>query len=290
MIVVPRLAFMGTPAFALPSLRLLLEHSYPVVAVVTAPDKPQGRGQKIVYNPVKEFALQHHLPLLQPADLHEPGFLADLSARQPDLIVVVAFRILPPEVFAMPRLGSFNLHASLLPRYRGAAPIQRALMNGERETGVTTFFLREKVDTGLVILQEKTPIGGNENAGELQERLSVLGAQVVLRTVQAIERGTVVPVPQRDEESTAAPKIHKDDCWIEWSGTSQAIHNQIRALSPVPGALSIYSGRQFKFYATRLVGSFTPGVSWQEFPPGTVVHCGRAELYVRTGDGVLAVE
>ena len=283
-----RVAFMGTPRFAVPSLQRLLEHPFPIVAVVTVPDKPQGRGRRVSASPVKAFALERGLPVLQPSDLRDPGFLSQFAAYQADVIVVVAFRILPAELYSMPPRGAFNLHASLLPRYRGAAPIQRAIMNGERETGVTTFFLKEKVDTGQIILRESTPIGEDENAGDLADRLANLGADVVVRTVQAIEQGATVPVAQREEDATSAPKILKEDCWIDWSKPSSVIHNQVRALSPEPGALASFSGRLLKIYAAR--ASALPEPSLKDTPPGTVVLCTGDQLAVRTGDGALVVD
>ena len=283
-----RVAFMGTPRFAVPSLQRLLEHPFPIVAVVTVPDKPQGRGRRVSASPVKAFALERGLPVLQPSDLRDPGFLSQFAAYQADVIVVVAFRILPAELYSMPPRGAFNLHASLLPRYRGAAPIQRAIMNGERETGVTTFFLKEKVDTGQIILRESTPIGEDENAGDLADRLANLGADVVVRTVQAIEQGATVPVAQREEDATSAPKILKEDCWIDWSKPSSVIHNQVRALSPEPGALAVFSGRLIKIYAARV--STLPEASLREARPGVVVLCASDQLAVRTGDGALVVD
>src|SRR5260221_598576 len=198
-----RIVFMGTPDFALPSLRILLENRYPIVGVVTVPDKPAGRGQQVATSPVKEFARQSGLNLLQPDSLKEPDFVSALQLLEPDLFVVVAFRILPAQVFTIPKTGAFNLHASLLPKYRGAAPINWAIIKGERETGVTTFFLEAKVDTGKIILQARVPIGENETAGELHDKLSDVGAELVLHTVRLIELGKAARTPQENSIASA---------------------------------------------------------------------------------------
>ncbi|MBA4058032.1 MAG: methionyl-tRNA formyltransferase, partial [Marivirga sp.] len=191
---------MGTPEFAVPSLEILVENKYTVVAVITAPDKPQGRGQKIVYSPVKECALKHNIPVLQPANLKSPEFLSELKSYQANLQIIVAFRMLPESVWSMPSIGTFNLHASLLPQYRGAAPINWAIINGENETGATTFFLKHDIDTGSIIFQEKEPIHENDTVGTLYERLMNIGAKLVLKTVKAIETGIYPSFPQPENE------------------------------------------------------------------------------------------
>ncbi|MGH2568847.1 MAG: methionyl-tRNA formyltransferase, partial [Bacteroidota bacterium] len=220
-----QIVFMGTPEFALPSLKTLLDRRYEVAAVVTAPDKPRGRGLEVRPTPVKDFSLQQGLPVLQPEKLSDPEFLSQLRTLQPDLIVVVAFRILPKKVFTLPKFGSFNLHASLLPKYRGAAPINWAIINGEQETGVTTFFLQEKVDTGSVILQARLRIGPDETAGELHDKLAEVGAEIVYQTVRLIEIGKAVPRLQDESLASPAPKIFKDDCQIDWKSPTQRLHN-----------------------------------------------------------------
>ena len=271
-----RILFMGTPEFAIPSLKTMLEHGYNVVSVVTAPDKPQGRGQKIAPSPVKEFAVERSLPVIQPQQLKDPAFISAVSNLQPDLIVVVAFRILPPEIFKIPRLGSFNLHASLLPKFRGAAPINWAIIKGEDETGVTTFFLREKVDTGSILLQARVRIGRDDTAGELHDRLADLGAQVVLQTVRAIELGTAKPVAQNESGSSLAPKIFRENCEIDWRKPALHIHNFVRGLSPSPCAWTKHQGKVMRVYRTQLVedsghtGANEPGII-AEVTPSTVV-------------------
>jgi methionyl-tRNA formyltransferase len=253
---------MGTPDFAVPSLTGLLEAGYPVVGVVTGPDKPRGRGQKLSPTPVKEIAVLHHLPVLQPPTVKDPAFAEAVQALEPDIAVVVAFRILPRTVFSIPRLGSFNLHASLLPKYRGAAPIQWAIINGDAETGVTTFFLEDRVDTGEMLFQERIAIHPDDDAGSVHDRLAVLGAQLVLRTVEHIARGDVRPLPQQASLATAAPKIFKEDCHIRWDATAESIRNLVRGLSPAPGAWCLHEGRVLKVYKSRVkpaAGSAAPG-------------------------------
>jgi methionyl-tRNA formyltransferase len=282
-----RIIFMGTPEFAIPSLKTLLEHGYDVISVVTAPDKPRGRGQIIAPSPIKEFALQKDLPVLQPEQLKASEFASALASLQPDLIVVVAFRILPPEVFTIPRLGSFNLHASLLPKYRGAAPINWALIQGEEETGVSTFFLREKVDTGSVLLQARLRIGPNETAGELHDRLAELGSQVVLQTVRAIEVGNVVVKPQDDSLASLAPKIFREDCSVDWNKPSQQVHDFVRGLSPSPCAWTMLNRKIVRIYRTSIAESaeLLPGKK-----AGEIVDVRADRVLVRTQTGVLALE
>lgn len=282
-----RIVFMGTPEFAVPSLRVLLEHGYAIPAVVTAPDKPRGRGQQVSSTPIKAFALEHQLSLFQPPRLDDPQFVQLLASLQPDLIVVVAFRILPKEVSTLPRLGSINLHASLLPRYRGAAPIHWAIINGETETGVTTFFLQEKVDTGNILLQARVRIEPDETAGELHDKLAAVGAEVVLQTVRLIELGMVHPRPQDDRLASLAPKIFKDDCRIDWAKSTQQVHNFVRGLSPAPCAWTIHASKRLKIYRTaietiqRHVGNAQPG---------EIVQAENALLLLKTGDGIIAIK
>ncbi len=272
---------MGTPEFAVPSLHLLRTHGYDIIGVVTAPDRPQGRGQRIGPSPVKHYALQHQLPLYQPESLRDAEFQTTLASLRPDLIVVVAFRILPKEVFLIPRFGSFNLHASLLPKYRGAAPINWALINGEKETGVTTFFLQEKVDTGSIILQARVAIGPDTTAGELHDTLSEVGAEIVLHTVRLIERGNVVTWPQDETLATPAPKIFKDDCRIRWDRSPQDVHNFIRGLSPQPCAWTKHNEKTLRIYRS----SLDTLIIHEDCPSGTVarVESDRLEVSVRGG-------
>ena len=228
---------MGTPEFAVASLDAIHQAGYDIKAVVTVPDRQSGRGQKISFSPVKDYALQHNMPLLQPEKLRDETFLNTLREIKADLFVVVAFRMLPQVVWQMPRLGTFNLHASLLPDYRGAAPINWAIINGETESGVTTFMLNERIDEGEILLQEKTPITSYDNAGTLHDRLMLMGKDLVLRTIDGLADGTLKPHPQpKVEVPKNAPKIFKDNCRINWNAPGAEIVNFIRGLSPYPAA------------------------------------------------------
>lgn len=278
---------MGTPEFAVPSLEILIQNNMHVVAVVTAPDKPQGRGQKIFYSPVKTSALAHNIPVLQPPNLKAAAFLDELKRFQADLQVVVAFRMLPEVVWNMPRLGTFNLHASLLPQYRGAAPINWAIINGESETGVTTFFLRHDIDTGNIIFQEKEPIRPDDNAGALYERLMRKGAALVLKTAKAIQAGNYVARAQPEDVVTKhAPKIFKETCAIRWDQRSEDVVNFVRGLSPYPGAWTVFAGKTFKIYAVSPV----PGQQSAGGNPGEFRTNNKNYLYFKTKDGWVSVE
>lgn len=281
-----KIIFMGTPEFAVPSLEILVRNNIHVVAVMTAPDKPQGRGQKIVFSPVKVCALDHHIPVLQPTNLKAPEFLMELKSFQADLQVVVAFRMLPEVVWAMPRLGTFNLHASLLPQYRGAAPINWAIINGEKETGVTTFFLKHDIDTGSIIFQEKEPIRDDDNAGTLYERLMRKGAALVLKTVQAVASGNYPAIPQpEDIEVRHAPKIFKETCEIKWDQTSEQIRNFVRGLSPYPAAWTIIGGKNFKIFKTTVIDKTDAGKNAGQF-----ITDNKNYLYFKATDGWLAID
>ncbi len=277
-----RIIFMGTPEFAIPSLRILIEHSYEIAAVVTTPDKPRGRGQHVSFTPIKEFALQHQLPILQPDSLRDQKFINEIHALNSDLIVIVAFRILPKEIFTIPKYGSFNLHASLLPKYRGAAPINWAIINGETETGVTTFFLQEKVDTGSIILQARVEIDSDENAGELYKKLSDAGADIVVQTVRLIELGKAQPRMQDDSLATPAPKIFKDDCRIEWNKPARQIHNFIRGLSPYPSSWTVHSGKIIKIHRSNILESSIN-------LPGEVILRTNNALHIGTSEGAISI-
>lgn len=235
-----RIVYMGTPDFAVESLRRLVEGGYHVVAVITMPDKPAGRGHKIQYSPVKEYALAQGLKLLQPEKLKDESFIEELRALQADLQIVVAFRMLPEVVWNMPRLGTFNLHASLLPQYRGAAPLNWAIINGDTETGITTFFLKHEIDTGEIIQQKRIPILPEDNVGTIHDKLMVMGADMVVETVDAIIAGTISPIDQEsiatEEPLRPAPKIFKETCHINWNKPCNEIHNLVRGLSPYPAA------------------------------------------------------
>ncbi|MBS1680273.1 MAG: methionyl-tRNA formyltransferase [Bacteroidetes bacterium] len=244
-----RIIFMGTPEFAVPSLEILVENKINVVAVITAPDKPQGRGQKLTASPVKSRAMKYNLPILQPTNLKSPSFLDELKSYRANLQVVVAFRMLPESVWSMPALGTFNLHASLLPQYRGAAPINWAIINGEKETGITTFFLKHEIDTGSIIFQEKEKISEADDVGSLYERLMVKGSALVLKTVQAIEAGDYPSLPQNEiKDIKHAPKIFKETCQINWEQNAEVIKNFVRGLSPYPTAWTSLNGKVFKIF------------------------------------------
>jgi methionyl-tRNA formyltransferase len=273
---------MGTPEFALPSLHILLEQSYDICGVVTAPDKPRGRGQQVSSTPVKGFALQHNLPLLQPENLKDRAFISEVQQLAPDLMVIVAFRILPREVYTIPPFGAFNLHASLLPKYRGAAPINWAIIKGEKESGVTTFFLQDKVDTGSVLLQARVKIDEEETAGELHDVLSDVGAEIVLQTVRLIERGKAQPLVQDESRACPAPKIFKDDCRINWVQSSQQVHDFIRGLSPSPASWTIHRGKIIKIYRSKIVELPSPA-------PGMVLKRTPGTLLVGTGQGAVSL-
>ncbi len=252
-----RIVFMGTPDFAVESLKILLQNNYNIVGIITAPDKPAGRGQQIQQSSVKKYAVEHGLNILQPEKLKDETFLTELRNLKADLQIVVAFRMLPEVVWNMPRLGSFNLHGSLLPQYRGAAPINWAVINGDTETGVTTFFLQHEIDTGKIIYQAKTPIAENETAGDIHDRLMVIGASLVLKTLQAIEKGNYPQIEQSQlvdihREIKHAPKIFKDDCRINWSKSLNEIHNLIRGLSPYPTAFTELVSPEGKIFSVKL--------------------------------------
>lgn len=236
-----KIVFFGTPDFAVESLRRLVEEGYNIAAVVTAPDKPAGRGRSLQMSAVKQYALEAGLPVLQPEKLKDPAFVEQLRGIGAQLFIVIAFRMLPEVVWTMPPLGTFNLHGSLLPRYRGAAPINRAVMNGDTRTGVTTFFLKHEIDTGDIIDSRAIEIGPDENAGSVYDRLMMIGADLTLETVGHIIAGDLVTRPQADSgvEATPAPKIFKDDCRIDWSRPAAEVHNLVRGLAPYPTAWSV---------------------------------------------------
>jgi methionyl-tRNA formyltransferase len=250
--------------------------------VVTVPDKNQGRGLKLQFSAVKKFTLENNLPVLQPENLKDEAFISEIKKLNPDLIVVIAFRILPKEVFTIPKLGTFNLHASLLPKYRGAAPINWALINGEKETGVTTFFLQEKVDTGNIIIQKKINIDDEDNAGTLHDKLSALGTEVVIDTIKMIEEGNINPLKQDETLVTKAPKIFKEDCVINWNTPVTHLHNFIRGLSPFPVAFTHLDNKIVKIYKSKL----------SELPvqnsPGDIIIRNK-ELFVATKDYMLQI-
>ncbi len=287
-----KIVFFGTPEFAVASLDALVKNGFDVAAVVTMPDKAAGRGQHISMSDVKKYALEHNLPLLQPVKLKDPDFLEQLKAVGADLFIVIAFRMLPEAVWQMPPLGTFNLHASLLPLYRGAAPINRAVMNGDSRTGVTTFMLKHEIDTGDILRQESIEIGPEENAGSVHDRLMVLGAELTLDTVRHLEAGDLTPIPQEQllqgVEPSPAPKIFKNDCLIDWSASSLAIHNHVRGLAPYPAAwshLAMNAGGEpettVKVLSTRICPQDVACLA-----PGELAIVSK-KAYAGTGDGVI---
>lgn len=236
-----RIVFMGTPEFAVAGLKNLVVSGYTIVGVITAPDKPAGRGRKMQESAVKKYAIEHDLKVLQPSNLKDETFLKELEALKPNLQIVVAFRMLPKVVWQLPEFGTFNLHASLLPNYRGAAPINWAIINGEKTTGVTTFFIDEKIDTGEIILQKETPIYAEDNAGSLHDKLMNLGAELILETVAIIEKDIVTTYKQgTDTNIKLAPKIFKQNCKVDWSSPGNSISNFVRGLSPYPTAWTTF--------------------------------------------------
>ena len=249
-----RIVFLGTPEFAVASLKALVDSGYNIVGVITAPDKPAGRGMKITESAVKKYALEKGLKILQPEKLKNPAFLEELKSLNADLQVVVAFRMLPEAIWDMPPLGTINVHGSLLPQYRGAAPINWAIINGEKETGVTTFKLQQEIDTGNILLQEKITIKDNETAGELHDEMKELGASVLTKTIQQLVEGTVREIPQNMTTSYIkhAPKIFTETCKIDWNNSSENIYNLIRGLSPFPGAFTFLNGKMLKIYKCKI--------------------------------------
>ncbi len=282
-----RIVYMGTPEFAVPALEKLIENKFNVVAVITAPDKPKGRGQQLGASPVKECANRYQIPVLQPTNLKSPEFLNELASYKANLQIVVAFRMLPELVWDMPQIGTFNLHASLLPQYRGAAPINWAIINGEIETGVTTFFLKHEIDTGDILFQEKEPIYPDDTAGTLYERLMHKGAALVLKTVNAIAEGNYNPVQQAGAigEIKHAPKIFKETCEINWNQSSKDILNFIRGLSPYPAAWTTVDQKILKIY------SASPTVKVANFlQPGEYITDNKTFFDIKTGDGMITIK
>lgn len=276
---------MGTPEFAVPMLDVLLNSNHEVVGVITAPDKPAGRGMQLMQSDVKKYAVEKNLNILQPEKLKNPEFIEELRALNADLFVVVAFRMLPEVVWNMPPLGTINLHASLLPQYRGAAPINWAIINGEKETGVSTFLLQHEIDTGKIIYQEKIAIRDDENVGELYHELMHLGASVLGKTVDAIASGNYPQTPQDHiTDIKHAPKIFKETCKIDWSKTTAEVYNHIRGLSPYPAAFTTLDGKGFKIY------SADKKQAAHSEPTGSYKSDGKTYLHFYTADGYIAVK
>lgn len=279
-----RIIFMGTPDFAIPSLQAIINAKHDVAAVVTTGDKPLGRGLHVSQSVVKKFANKNNIKVLQPDKLNDADFINTLKNLNSDLIVVVAFRILPKEVFTIPRFGSVNLHASLLPRYRGAAPINWAIINGETETGVTTFFLKEKVDTGNIIMQQSCIINPEDDAGIMHDRLAELGARVIMNTINLIEMsGSNVQVQEQDNKyASNAPKITHEFCHINWDKNSTDIHNFVRGLSPYPAAYTFLNNKRIKIFKTKIVN----GEEFEKQLPGSL-KITDTHLFVKTGNSAI---
>ncbi|HJS00336.1 MAG TPA: methionyl-tRNA formyltransferase [Flavobacterium sp.] len=282
-----RIVFMGTPDFAVGILDTILKNNYEVVGVITAADKPAGRGQKIKYSAVKEYALANNLNLLQPTNLKDETFLSELKSLNANLQIVVAFRMLPKVVWEMPSLGTFNLHASLLPNYRGAAPINWAIINGENKTGVTTFFIDDKIDTGAMILSAETEIDANENAGQLHDRLMQLGSQTVTDTLALIEKGNVSTIIQEDNTNIkTAYKLNKENCKIDWTKSALEINNLIRGLSPYPASWCFFTDKDqewnVKIYESKIISEN------HNYTPGTIVSS-KKELKIAVKDGFIQI-
>jgi methionyl-tRNA formyltransferase len=283
----PKIIFLGTPDFAVATLRALVDNGLLVVAVVTAPDKPAGRGLKLTESAVKQYALLKNIPVLQPLKLKDPEFLAQLKSFQADLQVVVAFRMLPEVVWAMPPMGTINLHGSLLPQYRGAAPINRVIMNGERKTGVTTFKLKQEIDTGNILLMEEIAIGSNETAGELHDRMKEKGAALVVKTILGLTDGSLQEKPQYISglgELKTAPKLYTADGEIHWTESILKIHNQIRGLSPFPGAFTFLKEKNLKILRSRAEKSE------KHLLPGVMETDGKQWLRFSASDGYIYAE
>jgi len=288
-----KIIFLGTPEFAVPSLEILLDNNYEIAGVVTVPDQPSGRGLQLTPSAVKKAALKHNLKIFQPEKLKDENFLNELKNAGADLFIVVAFRMMPEKLWQMPRLGTFNLHASLLPQYRGAAPINRAIMNGETETGVTTFFLKHEVDTGNILFRDGVIIEENETAGELHDKLKTIGAALVLKTVKAIESKSFKKIPQSElikekEQLRTAPKIFKEDCKINWNQKIEYIHNHIRGLSPYPSAFTAIVSPDGQTYPVKIFKSekeFSSSITL----PGKIETDGKTFLNIAGTNGFIKI-
>ncbi len=284
-----KIVFMGTPEFAVASLHMLLNENLHVVAVVTVPDKPAGRGQKIQISPVKQFAIENKLSVLQPEKLKDETFINKLKGFQADLFIVVAFRMLPEVIWIMPKLGTFNLHASLLPKYRGAAPINWAIINGEKETGVTTFFIEKEIDTGKILFSEKITIAPTDNAGNIHNKLMNIGADLVVKTVKAIESRTIQPISQTEPPNIkSAPKIFKENCRIDWTKKGIEIYNLIRGLCPYPAAWTVIqkNGSQtgLKIFESEFIASS------HNLPLKSLQSDGKKYINVAITDGYISIK
>ncbi|KUO62505.1 methionyl-tRNA formyltransferase [bacterium BRH_c32] len=276
-----KIIFMGTPEFAVPSIDAINNSEHQLIAVVTAPDKERGRGREVSFTPVKDYAIKNNIAVLQPEKLKDPKFIEQIIELAPDLIIVIAFRILPREIFEIPRLGTFNVHGSLLPKYRGAAPIQWSLINGDTETGLTTFFIQEKVDTGNIILQKKIEINSDDNFGSLHDKLQSLSIDMVLETIKNIESGKIELIKQDESKVSSAPKITKENSRIDWNQPSEKIHNLIRGLSPYPTAYFIQKSRSYKVFSSKINSSLN-------LQPGEIVET-KKEIFIGTSTTALEI-
>ncbi|HET8860103.1 methionyl-tRNA formyltransferase [Marivirga sp.] len=280
-----RIVYMGTPDFAVPSLKILVENKYDIAAVITAPDKPKGRGQKMSQSPVKEYAESMGLKIMQPTNLKDPEFQTELTSLKANLQIVVAFRMLPETVWSMPELGTFNLHASLLPQYRGAAPIHWAVMNGEKETGLTTFFLKHEIDTGSIILQEKEVISHTDTTGEVYNRLMAKGAGLVLKTVNAIEKEDYqLKVQNENQPLKHAPKLFKENTELKWTEPAEQLYNYVRGLNPFPTAWAIINNNKYKIHVSTIIDKNSKG------EPGKLITDDKTHLHIQCNPGILAME
>ncbi len=286
-----RIIFMGTPDFAVATLQSLVENGFEVVAAITAPDKPVGRGQKMSESPVKKYALSRGIPVLQPEKLKNKVFLEELATYKADLQVVVAFRMLPEAVWAMPKMGTINLHGSLLPQYRGAAPINWAVINGEIMTGVTTFFIEKEIDTGNIIFSENIEIKATDTAGDLHDRMMWIGGDLMVKTVKAIESGVYPSVKQDfSQELKPAPKIFKETCKIDWQLDAKAIYDFVRGLSPYPAAWTTLDGKVLKIFETEIVNEELPELDNLVFEDFTLKTDNKKHLLIQTPDSFLAIK
>jgi methionyl-tRNA formyltransferase len=279
-----RIVFMGTPEFAVASLDALVQSGFNVVGVITAPDKPAGRGMKLTESPVKKYAVEHNIDVLQPIRLKDPEFIDALKSLNADLQVVVAFRMLPEIVWNMPPMGTINVHGSLLPQYRGAAPINWAVINGEKATGVTTFKLQHEIDTGNILLREIIPIGEDENAGSVHDRMKEIGAALLVRTLKGIAEGSIQEIPQDEiatEDLKHAPKIFTETCRINWDRTTDEVHNLVRGLSPYPGAFTSFNEKMLKIFSASKV------IAHSDHQPGSHETDGKKFLRFYCTDGYL---
>ncbi len=284
-----RIVYFGTPEFAVPSLEKLVEENYEVAAVVTSPDRQAGRGRKVKKSAVKEAAEKLNIPVLQPTKLKSPEFIEELESLNANLFIIVAFRMLPEVVWAMPKLGSFNLHAALLPKYRGAAPINWAVINGEKETGMTTFFLKHEIDTGNIIFKQTEPIHHSDTTGDVYNRLMKKGAGLIVQTVQQIELGNVKTFPQEESKDLPkAPKIFKEDCEIDWSKNANEIYNFIRGMAPYPSAWTKIEGTTYKIHRSHPVTKVTEEVP--QLQAGEYFTDNKTKLLFGTKNGIIAIQ